>query len=169
MIKSRAVFAAGAVFLSTALAATLFINHKSHEADGATDHSSEYARERDYMRQRILESRGWKFVRIWSTDWWRDPQSQVRRVLAALENNSQILTPTSLTKGKFLSSEAVFSSHADQEEYEIFRGIVAKNPNASERQLMDLWKVVTGKERETQKVVNKFWEFLREAKRSLES
>ena len=30
MIKSRAVFAAGAVFLSTALAATLFIIHKPH-------------------------------------------------------------------------------------------------------------------------------------------
>jgi hypothetical protein len=30
MIKSRAVFAAGAVFLSAALAATLFINHKPH-------------------------------------------------------------------------------------------------------------------------------------------
>jgi hypothetical protein len=56
-----------------------------------------------------------------------------------------------------------------QQEYEIFRGIVAKNPNASERQLMDLWKAVTGKERETQKVINKFWEFLREAKRSLGS
>ena len=55
-----------------------------------------------------------------------------------------------------------------QEEYEIFRGIVAKNPNASERHLMDLWKAVTGKERETQKVINKFWAFLREAKRSLD-
>ena len=30
MIKSRAVFAAGAVFLSTALVATLFINQKPH-------------------------------------------------------------------------------------------------------------------------------------------
>ena len=31
-----------------------------------------------------------------------------------------------------------------------------KNPNASERQLMDLWKAVAGKERETQKVIDKF-------------
>ena len=64
--------------------------------------------------------------------------------------------------------DAVFSNHSEQEEYEIFRGIVAKNPNASERHLMDLWKAVTGKERETQKVINKFWAFLREAKRSLD-
>lgn len=138
------------------------------EADGATYHSSEYARERDYMRQRILESRGWKFVRIWSTDWWRDPQSQVRRVLAALEENRIVIPSESLTRVAGKSTDPVYSSHSEQEEYEIFRGLVAKNPNASERQLMDLWKAVTGKERETQNVINKFWEFLREAKRSLE-
>jgi very-short-patch-repair endonuclease len=137
------------------------------EADGATYHSSEYARERDYMRQRILESRGWKFVRIWSTDWWRDPQSQVRRVLAALESNSLIDAETKKIHNSEKSADAVFSSHADQEEFEIFRGIVAKNPKASERELLDLWKGVTGKERETQRVLNKFWEYLREARRTL--
>jgi very-short-patch-repair endonuclease len=137
------------------------------EADGATYHSSEYARERDYMRQRILESRGWKFVRIWSTDWWRDPQSQVRRVLAALESNSLIHAETKKIHNSEKSADTVFSSHADQEEFEIFRGIVAKNPNASERELLDLWKGVTGKERETQRVLNKFWEYLREARRTL--
>ena len=137
------------------------------EADGATYHSSEYARERDYMRQRILESRGWKFVRIWSTDWWRDPQSQVRRVLAALESNSLIHAETKKIHNSEKAADAVFSSHAEQEEFEIFRGIVAKNPNASERELLDLWKGVTGKERETQRVLNKFWEYLREARRTL--
>ena len=120
------------------------------------------------MRQRILESRGWRFVRIWSTDWWRDPQSQVRRVLAALEEDTMVAPSDKSAKPAEKFDEAVFSNHSEQEEYEIFRGIVAKNPNASERHLMDLWKAVTGKERETQKVINKFWAFLREAKRSLD-
>jgi very-short-patch-repair endonuclease len=136
------------------------------EADGATYHSSEYARERDYMRQRILESRGWKFVRIWSTDWWRDPQSQVRRVLSALEETHKI-EPASVSVAPRKSSENIYSNRTDQEEYEIFRGIVAKNPNATERQLLDMWKSVTGKERETERVINKFWEYLREARRNL--
>ena len=138
------------------------------EADGATYHSSEYARERDYMRQRILESRGWKFVRIWSTDWWRDPQSQVRRVLAALENEQKLQPSPSAKAGDRIKSENVYTNRTDQEEFEIFRGIVAKNPNASDRQLLDMWKSVTGKERETQRVINKFWEYLREARRTLE-
>ena len=91
------------------------------EADGATYHSSEYARERDYMRQRILESRGWKFVRIWSTDWWRDPQSQVRRVLAALEENPMVEPSRISIKKELKSSEVLFASHAEQEEFEVFR------------------------------------------------
>jgi DNA-binding PadR family transcriptional regulator len=120
------------------------------------------------MRQRILESRGWRFVRIWSTDWWRDPQSQVRRVLAALEDNTLIQPEEATSRNVERSDEVLFSNHADQQEFEIFRGIVAKNPNASDRELLDLWKGVTGKERETQRVINKFWEYLREARRTLD-
>ena len=39
------------------------------ECDGATYHSSRYARERDRLRQQVLENMGWHFHRIWSTDW----------------------------------------------------------------------------------------------------
>lgn len=39
------------------------------ECDGATYHSSSYARERDRLRQQILENMGWRFYRIWSTEW----------------------------------------------------------------------------------------------------
>ncbi len=53
------------------------------EADGAAYHSGVVARERDRLRQQALEARGWRFVRIWSTDYFRDPESQVERVLQA--------------------------------------------------------------------------------------
>lgn len=53
------------------------------EADGAAYHSGVVARERDRLRQQVLESRGWRFVRIWSTDYFRDPDSQIERVVAA--------------------------------------------------------------------------------------
>src|SRR5262249_52338110 len=55
------------------------------ECDGATYHSSATARDRDRLRREVLESLGWRICRIWSTDWLRDPESQVRRVWAALE------------------------------------------------------------------------------------
>lgn len=38
------------------------------ECDGATYHSSRTARERDRLRQGVLEDIGWRRYRIWSTD-----------------------------------------------------------------------------------------------------
>ncbi len=42
------------------------------ECDGATYHSSKNARDRDRLRQEVLENMGWRFYRIWSTDWFRN-------------------------------------------------------------------------------------------------
>lgn len=55
------------------------------ECDGATYHRSPVARDRDRLRQEVLEELGWRIVRIWSTDWVHDPQRQVAKVLAAYE------------------------------------------------------------------------------------
>ncbi|VTR95852.1 Uncharacterized protein OS=Paenibacillus sp. HGH0039 GN=HMPREF1207_01866 PE=4 SV=1: DUF4011: AAA_19: AAA_11: AAA_12: DUF559 [Gemmata massiliana] len=55
------------------------------ECDGATYHSAATARDRDRLRQAVLEGLGWRLVRVWSTDWVRDRSAQVNRVLAALE------------------------------------------------------------------------------------
>ena len=43
------------------------------ECDGVAYHSSRTARDRDRLRQEILESLGWKIYRIWSTDWLQHP------------------------------------------------------------------------------------------------
>ena len=40
------------------------------ECDGAMYHSAVYARERDKVRQSVLEGLGWTLFRVWSTDWW---------------------------------------------------------------------------------------------------
>ena len=55
------------------------------ECDGATYHSAKSARDRDCLRQEILESLGWKIRRIWSTDWFIDPLEQIRPILDELE------------------------------------------------------------------------------------
>jgi very-short-patch-repair endonuclease len=56
------------------------------ECDGASYHSSRSARDRDRIRQAVLEDRGWVIHRIWSTDWFRRPQEQLAKVTKAVEN-----------------------------------------------------------------------------------
>ena len=53
------------------------------ECDGATYHSSKNARDRDRLRQEVLERMGWKFYRIWSTDWFRNKSIEQLRLLEA--------------------------------------------------------------------------------------
>ena len=53
------------------------------EADGASYHSSPTARDRDRLRQEHLERLGWRFCRIWSTDWFNDHRREVDLVVAA--------------------------------------------------------------------------------------
>ena len=55
------------------------------ECDGATYHSGATARDRDRLRQHVLEGLGWELHRIWSTDWWRDRDAPMRKLLARLE------------------------------------------------------------------------------------
>ena len=55
------------------------------ECDGATYHSSVTARDRDRLRQEVLEDLGWTICRVWSTDWVRDPRRQIERVLRAFQ------------------------------------------------------------------------------------
>ena len=50
------------------------------ECDGATYHSSPTARDRDRVRHIILENLGWKLIRIWSTDYFLNPESVITRV-----------------------------------------------------------------------------------------
>ena len=47
------------------------------EADGASYHSTPTARDRDRLRQEVLENKGWRFHRIWSTAWFRDRESEL--------------------------------------------------------------------------------------------
>lgn len=56
------------------------------ECDGATYHSSRWARERDRLRQQVLESKGWVFHRIWSTDWFRKPDAELDKLLIAIDS-----------------------------------------------------------------------------------
>lgn len=55
------------------------------ECDGAMYHSAKAARDRDRLRQQVLEGLGWRMHRIWGLSWVRDRRGQVERLRAAIE------------------------------------------------------------------------------------
>ena len=55
------------------------------ECDGKTYHQSKTARDRDRLRQEMLEDLGWKIHRIWSTEWIRYPDRELQRVLDRIQ------------------------------------------------------------------------------------
>ncbi|MEZ0325741.1 MAG: DUF3320 domain-containing protein, partial [Fimbriimonas sp.] len=61
------------------------------ECDGATYHSARSARDRDKLRQRVLEDRGWRIHRIWSHDWWQDREAEIQRLISAIEGEASPL------------------------------------------------------------------------------
>jgi very-short-patch-repair endonuclease len=87
----------------------LALKHPAHpglyclgiECDGATYHSSKTARDRDRIRQSILENLGWRICRVWSTDWIRNPDLQIQRILSVYEQVAAIppdIAPASAAK-----------------------------------------------------------------------
>jgi very-short-patch-repair endonuclease len=59
------------------------------ECDGATYHSARSARDRDRIRQEVLEGLGWRLHRIWSTDWFRNPKRETDKLLAAISKAAE--------------------------------------------------------------------------------
>lgn len=55
------------------------------ECDGATYHSTPTARDRDRLRQEVLEDLGWTIYRVWSTDWIRERAVETERLDAAIK------------------------------------------------------------------------------------
>jgi len=55
------------------------------ECDGASYHSSPTARDRDRLRQQVLERLGWRIHRIWSTEWFCNKPEQVRLLIEKIK------------------------------------------------------------------------------------
>lgn len=63
------------------------------ECDGATYHRAFTARERDRIRQTILEGLGWRIYRIWSPDWFQSRDKEISRLQQAIKNAAQGILP----------------------------------------------------------------------------
>jgi len=70
------------------------------ECDGASYHSGRSARDRDRLRQEILVNLGWKIHRIWSTDWFRNRDGEVKRLMRRIE--------------ELLAADPYYQAHAEK-------------------------------------------------------
>lgn len=55
------------------------------ECDGANYHSAKSARDRDRIRQAVLEGLGWRLHRVWSTDWWLQRPKEIAKLEEAIQ------------------------------------------------------------------------------------
>ncbi len=101
------------------------------ECDGATYHSSKTARDRDRLRQEILERMGWKFYRIWSTDWFRNKHVEKNRLLdaakKALENCPANVNPPDISNDNF--SEVVIEKQFEFPKYKMVDAMAVARKN----------------------------------------
>lgn len=67
------------------------------ECDGAQYHSSKSARDRDRLRQDLLEGLGWSILRVWSTDWFDNPDRQTELLAGQLQRLQKSNLSTSAT------------------------------------------------------------------------
>jgi very-short-patch-repair endonuclease/DNA polymerase III delta prime subunit len=54
------------------------------ECDGESYHASRWARDRDRLRQQVLQGLGWRLHRVWSRAWFDDPAREAGRIAEAI-------------------------------------------------------------------------------------
>ena len=86
------------------------------ECDGASYHSALSVRDRDRIRQEILESLGWRnrIWRIWSTDWFRTPHDEAEKLLSFLRNLSTTWKPEHQAGERWIEENAPTIDVADR-------------------------------------------------------
>jgi superfamily I DNA and/or RNA helicase/very-short-patch-repair endonuclease len=88
------------------------------ECDGAMYHSARTARERDRLRQTVLEDMGWQMYRIWSTDWIKDRHTEGERLLNAVRLSVETYheaAPSPTPRSSNLSDLVVVETQSESE------------------------------------------------------
>lgn len=74
------------------------------ECDGASYHSSKSARDRDRLKQEVLERLGWRVYRIWSTDWFKNRDNEISKLLKVV--NEQLVEHLEKCRHRKITSPA---------------------------------------------------------------
>lgn len=82
------------------------------ECDGATYHSAKSVRDRDRLRQSILERLGWNIKRIWSTDWFKNPAAELTPIIKELKQLKNMVPVK--TFAKIENTHIVYSQNSKE-------------------------------------------------------
>ncbi len=80
------------------------------ECDGATYHRARTVRERDRLRQTVMEDIGWNIYRVWSTDWVKDTKTEGDKLLHAVE-----VAISKYNTGNFVNGSKVHQQTAQED------------------------------------------------------
>lgn len=86
------------------------------ECDGAAYHSARSARDRDRLRQQVLEGLGWRIHRIWSTDWFRHPERELKRLVQAIEKSRLSAQGQSEDRELTMIDRSIVREHPSEEQ-----------------------------------------------------
>ncbi|MCE9606283.1 MAG: DUF3320 domain-containing protein [Planctomycetia bacterium] len=76
------------------------------ECDGLQYDAARSSRDRDRLRQQVLEDRGWKIHRIWSIDWFNRPKEQLAKLTTAIDAAKAAALLAAKSKAEALKAEA---------------------------------------------------------------
>jgi transcription elongation GreA/GreB family factor len=101
------------------------------ECDGASYHSALSVRDRDRIRQEILEALGWRgrIWRIWSTDWFRTPRQETEKLLSFLDDLRRNWRPEHTSSDAWIEEGQAPNATVDDSQ---FRPTVGDVPTLSE-------------------------------------
>jgi REase_MTES_1575 len=99
------------------------------EADGTSYRQSGSVRDRDRLRGEHLQRLGWHFHRIWSTNWFRDPQAEVVKLQRAYDAAVKATAPPEPETDPETDPETALAPEPDPAEAE-FRAEAGLPPQA---------------------------------------
>jgi len=83
------------------------------QCDGKNYSSSKVARDRDRLRQQVLNGLGWNLYHLWSTDWYRNRDLTRKKLLKAIEDIEDIENKSLLEKLKAMKIRKIPSKDDD--------------------------------------------------------
>lgn len=92
------------------------------ECDGAAYHSNKSARDRNRIRQEILESMGWEIYRIWSIDWFkhrRNEEEKLKKKLMDIKHRAIIIDKKQIPEEKIESFDQNFTEIKNESKADI--------------------------------------------------
>lgn len=77
------------------------------DCDGEAYAQAKSARDRNRLRKQVLVSMEWKMYHVWSTDWLRNPQRELERLVAAIEKAKEQIALDDIVAEEVLLEQAV--------------------------------------------------------------